>query len=325
MSTYEIRLDPDEDVVDGRLLDDLLERWLQHCATKSSAGSLSGYRQKIAHFRRWWAKAGPANDWRLTPSLCAAFEMDLRSIRGKTGELLGYGTRRSVINHLRSAFKWSFDTGRIGVSCRAWFPSPDGEATKRAAASLQQLEYLMECAGQSKTPARDQAILAIFIGVGLRRIECARLDAEHIIFCADGTGLADVTGKRTKANKSGKRQVAFDAITMSYLARHLVESGITAGPVFRQKRGSKRLGIIGLYRIVKAAIIRAGLEKRIQGCHDLRRAFTTHFTRLRPGAAYADMLRRQLGHKYYRETAGYNLMDADDLRPHIISPLAQAT
>jgi len=157
----------------------------------------------------------------------------------------------------------------------------------------------------------------------LRRTECARLDVEHIAFCADGTGLADITGKRTKANRSGKRQVALDSVTMSYLACHLVESGIDTGPIFRRKHDGQRLAAIALYKIVKVAASRAGLDDRIQGCHDLRRAFTTHFTKLHPGSIYADILRRQLGHKHFRETAGYNLMDADDLRTHITSPLTR--
>lgn len=323
MSVYEIRLDPDEDAVDGRYLDDLLARWLRHCATSCDAYTVSGYREKIQHFRKWWQSVAPPHNWRLTPSLCVTFELDLRTIPSKTGKPLAYGTRYNVIRVLRSALKWAFDTNRLGINCRMWFPMPTGEPPKRIAATLPQLEHLIQCAGQSHSPARDQAILAIFIGTGLRRTECARLNVEHIAFCADGTGLADITGKRTSANKGGKRQVAIDAITMSYVACYLVEAGLTTGPLFRRKRGGGRLSAVGLYRIVKSAIRAAGLEGRIQGCHDLRRAFTTHFVKLHPGTIYADMLRRQLGHKHFRQTADYNLMDADDLRLHITSPLSQ--
>jgi len=317
MSVYEIRLDPDEDAVDGRYLDNLLDRWLQHCVTQSDPQTVNSYREKLLHFRRWWKKLGPVYDWRLTRSLLVEFELYLRSWVARTGEPLSYNTRYDVIRRLRSALKWAYETNRISVNCRAWVPTPDGETPTRMAATLAQLEDLM-----SSTFGRDQAILALLIGTGIRRVECARLNVEHIFLCSDSTGLAEVTGKRTKANKSGKREIALDRLTVSYLAKYIVDAGLTSGPLFCNARTGKRLTCQGIYKVVKHCVHRAGLSEYIQACHDLRRAFATHYTNLFPDNVHADFLRRQLGHAHYKQTAEYNLMSADDLRPHIVSPLA---
>ncbi|MFN8466264.1 MAG: hypothetical protein U0X20_11975 [Caldilineaceae bacterium] len=60
--------------------------------------------------------------------------------------------------------------------------------------------------------------------------------------------------------------------------------------------------------------------------HDLRRVFATHLhVHAGEGASSevaADMIRRQLGHKHYSMTAEYSLLDVEDIREVIISPLS---
>lgn len=322
MPSYKILLEPEEDCIDGIHLDVLLEMWLQHCFTKAEPYTVACYRDKLAHFRRWWSSVGPNYNWQVTRKVFVDFEMALRDFVKPSGDALSYNTRNDVIRRLRSALKWAFETNRLPVNCRGWIPAASGEPPKRTVMGLAQLEHLMECAGQSLHPERDQALFAFLVGVGLRRIECVRLNIEHVVFFSDGTGLAKVTGKRTRANRTGEREVALDVATTPYVALHIVELGRNSGPLFCSSKTGERLTAQGIYKAVKSVVRRAGLDKQMQACHDLRRAFTTHFVRLRPGAAYADMLRRQLGHKYYSQTADYNLMSADDLRAHIVSPLA---
>ena len=60
-------------------------------------------------------------------------------------------------------------------------------------------------------------------------------------------------------------------------------------------------------------------------CHDLRRAFTTYYARNRRGSDSADRLRRQLGHASYNQTADYALLDVDDIRKDLISPVSLAS
>ena len=319
----QICLTPSEDALAARQLDQLIELWLDDCSARLDANeTMPGYRRNVGYFRRWWAIEGPRRNWLLTKTACEQFEVDLRRVLSKlSGKPLSYSSRYDCIRRIRQMFYWAHRTNRIGYNYGLWFPIPDGSPPSREAVSLAKLETLMAVAATSPLPLRNQAILALLIGAGLRRKECHLLDTEHLTFYGDGTGKAVVTGKRTRRNATGVRSVALDAATCAYLAAHLVELD-GDGPVFRNAHTGKRLTCLGVYKAVKWVIVAAGLADEIEGCHDLRRAFAHHFATLRPGATYADVLRRQLGHARYSQTADYTLLGVDDLRAHIISPLA---
>lgn len=167
-------------------------------------------------------------------------------------------------------------------------------------------------------------MIAVLIGTGIRRAECASMHIEHIRFDDDGGGVAKVLGKRTRANRTGERDIVFDTTTGAYLRAHLRElqaQGVTSGPLFRTEQGHA-LTPQGVYKAVKRSVEAAGLGTQIRGCHDLRRAFATHYLRLHKGPEGGDRLRRQLGHANYSMTTLYTLLDVSDLRDGFESPLA---
>lgn len=157
--------------------------------------------------------------------------------------------------------------------------------------------------------------------MGLRRAEVSNLYVEDVHFAEDGSGHVDVRGKRTKANPEGTREAAFDVATGHLIAEHITAQATSAGPLFVSYRG-KPVATHTLYGIVKKLIARAGLEDKIQACHDLRRAFNTYYARQKKGAASADLRRRQLGHADYSQTADYTLYEIDDIRRDLVSPVA---
>jgi integrase len=179
---------------------------------------------------------------------------------------------------------------------------------------------LLSAAGDSAHPARDKAIIAVMMGMGLRRLEVANLNVEDVVIEADHSGYAHIHGKRTKANKTGERDAAFDAATGRILVAYLDQSDVQSGPLFRNPQG-ERLSTQGVYRATKSLIRAAGIESEVQACHDLRRAFATYSARHRRGTDNADRRRRQLGHSKFSQTAEYELLDVEDLRVDFISPL----
>lgn len=317
----DITLDPVEDFLDARPLGALIDRWLS--VAKGDKTTLAGYKQSVEPFKDWWNYQGPKQHWRLTKSDLDNFEVYLRELESKrTGATLAWNTRNDVLRRLRQMFKWAYTTERTAKNYAEWVPAAYGSAPERLPATPEQLARLMAAALNSPTPLRDQAILAFFIGTGVRLGELVGLTIEELTICADGSGTAFVTGKRTKANKLGRRAVAFDNITGRYLTRYLDAELITSGPLWLTDRGNQLLRG-GVYRMTKRMIERAGLTKHIQGCHDLRRNFSTLVGLMHPeNPMWADMIRRQLGHKRYSQTAAYTLLQADDIREHIASPLA---
>jgi site-specific recombinase XerD len=316
-----INLDPPEDFLDARQLNALIERWL---ITRTSDGStVANYRHKTSYFVRWWEQWGPVYNWRLTRVLLEKFEIYLRDlISRQSGKLLSWHTRHDALRHLRQMFHWAFSTNRTGKDYSTWVPSAYGAPPDRTAATSEQLAQLMTAAGKSIFPTRNKAIIALFIGTGIRLSEMYGLQANDVTLCADSSGTALVTGKRTKSNPLGRRAVGFDVVTGCYLTDYLDESRVTIGALWLNDNGDQ-MSRVSIYRMVKRTIKRAGLTDCIQACHDLRRAFATILGLMHPDSpGWADIIRRQLGHKHYSMTAHYTLIQADDIREWIVSPLS---
>lgn len=314
----------DDPALDAERLDDLISLWLETIAADVAPPTLAGYRQKIEHFRQWWREAGPACGWKLTRRKLAEFGRSLAATPSSRPPHRppSYGQQADVIRRLRQMFRWAKAAGYTDIDHGDWLPKPAGEPTKRKAPTLTDLAALMEAAGKSLKPTRNRALIALLIGTGVRRGEAASVQIEEIQIAADGSGVATVTGKRTRANQDGRRAVAFDATTGAYLIALLDADRRTAGPMFVTDTG-ERMGYQAIHRVIKRTIRRAGLGDRIAGCHDLRRAFATHLARYARAdpTLSADLIRRQMGHTSYTMTAHYSLLDVDDLRDSIVSPL----
>lgn len=314
-----INLSPPEPVLDARQLGDLIRLWLAHgVANRDTA---AGYEYKVRYFCDWWLRRGPAQQWRLGRRDLDAFGAYLETARTKFDLPLAYHTRNDILRRLRQALRWAYRGGYVEHDYSVWVPQPGGEPVPRTAAETDALRRLLLAADQTPFPARARTILAVLIGTGIRRSECATIQIEDIRLYADHSGVMAVTGKRTKANHSGRRTVALDAETGTYLVAYLDMLRRDKGPLFCGPNGAA-LTPQTIYRTVKKCVGIAGLEEEIIGCHDLRRAFATHVARRYRGEVYGDLLRRQMGHKTYRMTAHYSLLDADDIRDSLKSPLA---
>lgn len=314
-----INLNPPEEYLEAEQLGALIDLWLAEISVDPKTHR--SYRDRVRYFRLWWEDVGPGVEWRLTPSLCRAFEMHLRNRVGRLGTPLTYYTRKLTIRVVRQMLFWALTTGKTPKNYGLWLPFPAGEPPKRKAAKPEQLAKLMLSAAESPKALRDQTLIAFMIGTGCRRGEVAGLKAEDLEILADGSGTAIVTGKRTKANRTGVRVVGFSASTGKWLVRYLDATGIERGPMWPVGIW-RHLTAQGVYQVVKRAIGRAGLDDVIQGPHDLRRAFATILGKIhRDSPAWSDLIQRQLGHKQYAQTRDYILLDADDIRDQIIDPL----
>lgn len=318
-----IQTSPRVPVLDGRHLNWLIEQYLLRCRLElTDQRTVDCYASKLRWFVDWWEREGPSQKWLLRQGDFVQFEKYLRdAVSKRTKRKLAYNSRKDVFRRLGEALRWAQTHNYVSRDYTKWLPKPQGAVTKRKAAPVEALRQLLERASSSYMAARDRAMLAIFIGMGLRRGEVANLDIEDMVFMADHSGYARVLGKKTKAREDGIRDAAFDAATGSIVISYLDATGVTFGPLFRGRQ-NERLTPQGVYKVVKRIIRDAGLEEQIQGCHDLRRAFATHFSRHSKGENAANLLRQQLGHSHFSTTANfYVLNDVEDIRVDLISPL----
>jgi len=308
--------------LDGTYLNWLIEQYLIDRRARVDVVTARSYGCRLRIVMEWWCGVGSAQHWRLKASDLRLFERHLRErVSANSGKPLAYTYRKGILQSLREVLQWAHTNGYTDHNYSGWVPVAYGTKERRRAANEDELLRLLAECDNSPRRVRDRAIIAVFIGMGLRCAEVSSLDVENIHFAADCSGYANVRGKRTKANRDGKRDAAFEAATGRLVAEHIAALGTSSGPLFVSYR-AKRLETYTLYGIVKKLIARAGLEKQIQACHDLRRAFTTYYARHKTGGASADLRRRQLGHASYSQTTEYTLYEVDDIRQDIISPVS---
>ena len=316
-----IRREPSIPTLHAVDLNWLIGQYISWQRTQIDQKTVDCYACKVKWFTEWWEVTGPTKDWLLRQSDLEAFERHLRDVQSKrTRRKLSWNSRNDVLRQLREMFHWAFNKHHTDRDYAQWIPRADGGPPKRRAVGITALIKLLTVAAVSSQAIRDKAILAVMMGMGLRRIEVYHLNVEDVTIEADYSGYARVVGKRTIANATGERYAAFDAATGKLLAAHLDACGHSSGPLFRNPQ-EERLSTQGIYRVTKAMIEAAGVEKEVQACHDLRRAFATYSARHRKGTDNADRRRRQLGHAKFSQTAEYELLDVEDLREDFISPL----
>ena len=321
---HTINFEPTHESLDGRQLDRLIRLWIERLERRSdlSPATLTGYSNRVAYFLEWWADVGPWCDWELTKDKLTQFGAWLATVESQYRKPLGYNSRRDVLRRLKQCFRWAFENEYLSRDVTPWLPIVDGEAPLRERATLEELAALMRAAGRSGCPVRDQALIALLIGTGLRKMEAVNLDVKDVRMNADQSGTATVRkAKKVRGRNVQGRVVAFDQWTGHYLGK-LLDTYSNPGPLFRTPEVSRRIGGQAAYRVVKRAISRAGLDGRIQGPHDLRRNFATWFAKDHRGELYGRLLSKQLGHAKFMQTDQYILHDADDLAEVIRSPLA---
>lgn len=321
---HSINLDPAQDVLDGRELTKLVKMWLDQCRLRSDVAdhTVDCYAGRIQYFCEWWDAVGPWCEWELSKDKLLQFGDWLMTVNSQYGKPLEYNSRKDILKRLRQCLRWAKARDYLTYDITSWVPQTSGSAPLRERATLDELALLMRSAALSRCPVRDQALVAFYIGTGVRKMEAAWLDVKDIRMNADLSGTATVRrAKRVKGREIQSRVIAFDRWTGNYLVRLLDSYPEQSGPLFRLRSG-KRLTPMAAYRAVKNAIERAGLTDRIQGPHDLRRNFATWFSKRHRGELYGRLLSRQLGHSAFVMTDQYILHDADDLVDVIRSPLA---
>jgi site-specific recombinase XerD len=323
---HPINLAPERDALDGRHISQLIRLWLDDCRARLPAYTVAGYADKISYFEHWWRDIAPWRNHELDEAALADFKRWLQDTATTAGgSKLSYHTIDDALRRLRQCLKWACDRGYTAQRNFAlWVPRPDGGPKKRRAAKLDALLALMMAAAESSHPVRDQALLALLIQTGIRRAECASIQLESIALLADSSGTLLVIGKRTKANATGERQVAFDQVAGVYLAAYLDYRQVppsATGPLFV---GNTSSGLTpqGVAKVVTRLIRAAGLTGQIQGCHDLRRAWVTDWRRRYRGDGYDHLMRLQVGHASAMISDMYDLADTADLQRVIRGPLS---
>lgn len=146
---------------------------------------------------------------------------------------------------------------------------------------------------------RDRAILAVLLGCGLRREECAGLQVDHIQQREGRWVIVDLVGKRSKT-----RSVPMPSWAKYAVDSYLLAAAITAGPLFRSvRRGdhitAQGMTAQGIFDVVKDYAAQIGVDVRP---HDLRRTFAKLAHK---GNSPIEQIQLSLGHSSVQTTERY--------------------
>ncbi len=314
-----INLSPRSPVIDAGNLAELVDSYVTDARLRVAAHAASAYDYHLALLLEWWATAGPVLNYQMDGRGWSLFEGWLsRRLSSQSGKPLTLLTRRSCLSRCKQMLRWAYRHGYLDRDFSDQIPTAKGAPTLRDAPKLDDLSRLLTAATESTRPLRDQALVAAFIGTGIRRTEAAGLTVEDVTIHADGGGV--LTVRHAKLNKP--RKVIFDSACGAYLTALLDGEGLRSGPLFTGWKG-RALTPKSVYRIIKDACQRAGVDERGRGPHDLHRAFATQWMRHRRDAGAGQLLSMQLGHTSQAMSLHYSRQTLDDLTEAFTSPLGQ--
>lgn len=146
---------------------------------------------------------------------------------------------------------------------------------------------------------RDRAILAVLLGCGLRREECAGLTVGNVQQREGRWVIVDLVGKRSKT-----RSVPMPAWCKYAIDSYLLAAGIADGVLFRSVRRGDHITDQGMtaqaiFDVVKAYAAQIGVDVRP---HDLRRTFAKLAHK---GNAPIEQIQLSLGHSSVQTTERY--------------------
>ena len=146
---------------------------------------------------------------------------------------------------------------------------------------------------------RDRAILAVLLGCGLRREECAALTVAHIQQREGRWVVVDLVGKRSKT-----RSVPMPSWAKYAIDAYLLAAAIVDGPLFRSVRRGGHIQADGMtaqavFDVVKLYAQQIGVDVRP---HDLRRTFAKLAHK---GNSPIEQIQLSLGHSSVQTTERY--------------------
>ena len=277
--------------------DALVTQFLAHVAWRGS-GSAATRRAYALDLRELLEAVGDP---------LAASPADLR--RYQAGLLRRGLSKRSAarkVSTVRSFYRWLAAEGFLAESPARRMTAPKFRPGLPHALSREEVEDLLAAAVRpGPRGLRDAALLELLYASGLRAAEAIALDVVDVSAAA---GLVHVRGKG-----GHERIVPVGRPALSALDRYLADGrprlARTGEPAVFVNRSGHRLAVRTVGRLVKAALARTAVVRRVSP-HWLRHTFATH---LLEGGADLRVVQELLGHARLSTTQTYTHITAEHL------------
>jgi len=199
------------------------------------------------------------------------------------------------ISHVRGFLNYTWRGGRIDRNVLDGFSLHDAQVRQeQVVLSREEAKRLiLSCAQQTSLERRDRLIILMLYGCGLRTDELRMLNLQDV---ATDQQEITVIGKGDK-----QRCIPVPDGVWTALLAHMVERRGKRGPLLRTAAKKKRLQPITICEIVKAAVEKAGINKKVTP-KTLRHTFGSHLVDCGVGIPVVASL---MGHHSIKETSTY--------------------
>ncbi len=218
-------------------------------------------------------------------------------------------TVQRKLSAMRSLFRYLVERGVVEVHPATGLRQRRSERRLPGVLAPEEVEALLAAPDVAKPAGRrDRALLELLYSAGTRAAETVGLDRSDVDL---GRGIARVTGKGRKERLAavGSHAVAALREYLSDPERPRPARPADRDALFLSLRGT-RLSTRSLGRIVRAAVLRAGL-RRPATPHTLRHSFATH---LLDAGADLRSVQELLGHAHLVTTQIYTHVSIERLR-----------
>ena len=216
--------------------------------------------------------------------------------------------KRSIaraVSSLRRYFRWLARSGRIVADPTTALRAPTGEGRLPRVLQAAELDHLLDGPTPEDEPhwrrLRDDAVLELLYGSGLRVAELCSLDVDQLDLTA---GAVTVWGKGAKQRRVPLGAVAADAVAGWLRVRAEVVPADAGAACFGNERGHRLTP-----RDVRRIIDRRAVTPTHP--HALRHSFATH---LLDGGADLRVVQELLGHSDVATTQRYTHVSNERLR-----------
>lgn len=300
----------------------LHDQWLTDLRADRAARTVQRYGGAVRHFLAWYARqeARPLALADLTPITLVGYRAALQQT----------AAARTVNTHvcaLRSWCAWLAAHGVVERNPAARFRLV-GRQEPAAPSGLipNEVNALVRAAGRSRHPARDTALVQLFLQTGLRLSECAALAWIDLTVGEKAGAVVVRAGKGNKAravplNASVRGALAayggplldvdrtLKAVAAAWPRRHADQPV----PLWRSQKGG-RLSASAIWRVIAGLVRDAagrGLVPPTTSPHTLRHTFARRYLATHPGDLVG--LAALLGHSTLETTRLYVHPTADQL------------
>lgn len=271
--------------------------FLQHLRLERgvSANTLMAYRRDLLGFR----KETNATD----PKAVSA-----SIITGYFGKLNAKGSRPATlarkISSLKQFFEYLKERNMVAENPAQVYSAPKIARYHPDYLSPREIESIINAIDIStESGKRDRVIIEMLYGSGLRLSELQNLKIEDVEFEA---GFVRVMGKGNKQRLVPLGEYARVAL-LSYLEASETGKAVSRPRVIVLSKLGKPCSRVGLWKIIKQMVRKAGLGKQVTP-HTFRHSFATH---LIEGGADLRVVQEMLGHADISTTEIYTRLDRD--------------